>query len=302
MSIAENLEAIRCRAPVSSCILSSDPVRPLRNQFFFATTTHNLCLSPGAVLDYSAIHDLPFVERSVHYECIDSTNSEAKKGAILPRNGMVVFVADCQTAGRGQRSNTFFSEVRGGLWVSVVVPLRDLSLHFTKNMAISIALCRALEHEGFSDIGIKWPNDIYLNGKKVCGILLETIPSVPGFLVIGFGLNVNVPLEQFPPDLQAIATSLFAESGTSRDLPSLLKTILSEYFEFSTQTPGDIFSLYSPRLFGIGRVASIGSSTGLFQGVDKDGCATIRTADGVKSFTAGPIRFSTRISNRRDEA
>ena len=98
----------------------------------------------------------------------------------------------------------------------------DIAAH-----AIAIAIAEALEDCGLKP-QIKWPNDIYLSGRKVCGILLETAGNAQGmFVVIGFGLNVNLRTEEFPDELAATATSLFIETERIWDRDELLRSILA---------------------------------------------------------------------------
>lgn len=126
-------------------------------------------------------------------ESVDSTNSEAKR-RIAELETMSVIAAECQTAGRGQNGNKWFSESSRSLTFSLVV--KDLCLKAWEQAIISESTAQAVVDTLTSygiDARIKWPNDIYCGEKKICGILIEN--SLMGehikWSIIGIGLNVN---------------------------------------------------------------------------------------------------------------
>ena len=139
------------------------------------------------------LNGLPFVRKFIHLENIDSTNLFGRSLEDIPESGITVIQADNQSSGRGRLGNSFFSSHSGGLWVSIITPISDLSRHFQFNRAISLAIHDSiLKLFPDSPLGIKWPNDIYWAERKICGILLENHLFHPEFLVIGFGINVNI--------------------------------------------------------------------------------------------------------------
>ncbi len=257
------------------------------------------CTEKGTVLDYTVTQSLPFVEKLLHFDLLESTNLTAKKGAELPKKGIIVIVADRQSSGRGQRSNRFFSEVEGGLWVSLITHLPDISDHFFYNRALCLAICESTATGVPSPVSIKWPNDIYIGTKKTCGILLETVPSQPGFLVIGFGLNVNVSTAEFPEELRSTAISLSQASGHAWDLPELLTSILRHYHRNVGCAVDSLHSAYSSRLYGLNATARIKETEGVFGGVEIDGRACLHTRSGVKHFTSGPMKFPGNRENSK---
>lgn len=169
----------------------------------------------------------------IHYQEVESTNTVAlEMGEREAAHGTVVH-ADRQTGGRGRQSR-FFSSPVGGLYMSIV-----LRPHLAGNdlplvtLAAGIATAEAIEKLSGLPVQLKWPNDLYLNGKKLGGILTEAAPysqetkSIP-FVVTGIGVNVNTPAEAFPEPLQALATSLFCQSSREFNIDLLLKSVIAE--------------------------------------------------------------------------
>ncbi len=127
--------------------------------------------------------------------------------------GTLLF-AERQTAGRGQFQRVWSSTAPLGLWFSLLLRLEisDATIPSLSAFA-AVALVEALEELGIRDSRIKPPNDLYLQGRKMAGILVETRVGKNPFAVVGIGLNVNQHLEDFPPELQKSASSLLIASG-----------------------------------------------------------------------------------------
>ncbi len=219
-----------------------------------------------------ALSGLSFVERFYTYPSIPSTNETAREIVQRPQKGLFCIQADRQTAGRGRRGASFFSDCEGGLWVSIVTKVDDTANHFSYNRAISLAVAVALAKCGKDPpVFIKWPNDIYWGERKICGILLENHLHYDDLLVIGFGINVNIGHEEFPDELRSIVTSVLIETGRRCSLVSLLRAILEKYMEFISMDSSEIHSMYSERLYGKGMVISINGRKGVFSSVAADG-------------------------------
>ena len=140
-----------------------------------------------------------------HYETLPSTNAEAKKMIINGIHDGVV-VARRQTAGRGRLGRSFFSE--NGIFMSVIIAPEKISFdHSFLTSAVAAATCRAITEKGFPS-GIKWVNDIYLDGKKICGILTEAVSMGTETLAYVVGIGINTGKNDFPEDLREIADSL----------------------------------------------------------------------------------------------
>jgi len=241
------------------------------------------------------LHDLSFVERFYTFTAIDSTNIFAKNLSVFPRSGIFVIQSDRQHKGKGRQGNTFFSDVKGGLWVSLVVPVDDIGTHFTNNRALSIAICDSLR-QFFPEapVKIKWPNDIYWNVKKICGILLENIPGRNDMLIIGFGLNVNLKDLDFPSDLLPIATSYRIETGRIISLGDLLRCILLRFRSNQEQPAQAVHEKYTGLLYMKGEPADIDGEKGIFRTVGIDGSLQLETPEGIKHIRSGTLRFTGR--------
>ena len=185
------------------------------------------------------------------FKTIDSTNTEAKRRLTSSSraetlHGTVLF-AEHQSAGRGRFSRSFYSPRGAGLYFSLIfcpsIPAkteREVPSSALYTAISAVIICRCLKALGFAP-QIKWVNDIYLNGKKICGILSEGIidmeTSSVQAVIIGIGLNVKE--SNFPPELKNKAGSLFTEAGSSfseaEDLPLnrnvLASSIISSLIE-----------------------------------------------------------------------
>ena len=158
---------------------------------------------------------------TVWLDSVDSTNSEALRRLPSLPSGMVLAAVE-QTAGRGQRGNTWFSEPGKNLTFSVVLKSLDLPAAeaFRLNCLCSVAVSDFLASYGVSSL-IKWPNDIYAGGRKICGMLLENglVDGLVAYSVMGIGINVNQT--EFPQ--LANATSMVLAARPEEATPSVAK-------------------------------------------------------------------------------
>lgn len=144
---------------------------------------------------------------------IDSTNTYAKKAAQEGCEDGTVVIADRQTAGKGRMGRTWESAGQKGIWMSVVlrpeIPPEEVQII---TLGASVAVVKAIKKATGLPAGIKWPNDIVIEGKKVCGILTEMSceQDKVNYVIAGIGLNVNHNPEDFPEDLRSRAVSLKA--------------------------------------------------------------------------------------------
>jgi len=165
----------------------------------------------------------------VYFESINSTNSYAKKEIGQLEDGTIV-LAEKQTLGRGRRGKGWVSPKGTGIWVSLIlkpdIPPRE-GIKMTQIAAA--AVCESIRKLTGLNALIKWPNDIIINGKKVCGILTEMAGELNeiSYIIIGIGINVN--MDNFPDEIKEKATSLFIESGNKIDRRYLLIDILRNF-------------------------------------------------------------------------
>lgn len=149
------------------------------------------------------------------FETVGSTNDLAAAMADDGAPEGTVVVADEQVSGRGRHGRTWVSSPGDGLYLSMILrPKVEADRLWQLAFVTSVAAAEAVRHVPGLDARTKWPNDVLVNGRKVCGILVEARKaSCPGSAVIvGVGINVNTP--EFPPEIRATATSLAAELGS----------------------------------------------------------------------------------------
>lgn len=192
-------------------------------------------LDPQAVLQ--GLRTRTFGRRLKIVEVTTSTQEEvrllAEEGA--PSGALVL--AEEQTGGRGRQGRKWFSPPRKGVWMSLLLrPDRPLSFAPQLTLLIAVAVCRAIRKTSGVDAGIKWPNDLLVQGKKVCGILVESVSEDERirYCIAGIGIDVNVEADELPADLQTVATSLKIESGRSQDRVALITAVMNELEELYT--------------------------------------------------------------------
>lgn len=175
---------------------------------------YRLSMTPDIINEYEIGNNLNtrIIGREIHcFSTIDSTNIYAKKIAQEGCPEGTLVVADQQTLGRGRLGREWSSMDKKGIWMTVVlrpcIGLEDVQII---TLAASVAIVKALKEALQIEAGIKWPNDIILNGKKVCGILTEMSMEVDrvNFLVLGMGINVSHSKDDFEDQLKDKATSL----------------------------------------------------------------------------------------------
>jgi len=198
-----------------------------------------------------------------------------------------VIVADRQTEGRGRRGRSWLSQ-EGGLYFSFLLRPKDFPQLLSLPLLLGLSVAEALEELGFSP-AVKWPNDLYLGGRKVCGILCELSGSK---LVVGVGLNVNQ--DSFPPSLPA--TSLRLEKGREFDrrevLLLLLKFLKEGLEEFREKGFSPFKGEVERRLLYLGEeVRLLGEEEvrGTVAGVSERGGLLLLTEEGLKEFLTGDL-------------
>ncbi|MEA4826614.1 MAG: biotin--[acetyl-CoA-carboxylase] ligase [Clostridium sp.] len=175
-----------------------------------------------------------FIGRNfVHLDTIDSTNNEAKKLAIdgVPEGTLVI--SEEQTMGRGRLGRNWISPKHKGIWMSLILRPEINPIQVSKiTQVAAAAVCIALIDMGIRTL-IKWPNDIVLNGKKVCGILTEMSGELNrvNYVIVGIGINANIDKDEFPEDLKPTASSLKIEIGNYIKRKELVRRILNNFEE-----------------------------------------------------------------------
>jgi BirA family transcriptional regulator, biotin operon repressor / biotin---[acetyl-CoA-carboxylase] ligase len=238
-----------------------------------------------------------------HFYKIGSTNSEAMAAAAEGAPEGSVFLAEEQTAGRGRGAHNWESARSVGIYCSVVLrPLLPPADVLVMSLAAGLAVRAAIEQvDSRVVIDLKWPNDILIEGKKVCGILTEMNAEVTRvrYVVVGVGINVNQ--SSFPVELQNEATSLRITTGSEWSrvevAAALLKSLDREYRQLVEQSDARQsilrrFAEHSSWVRGKQvRIAENGSALeGITEGLDERGFLLVRTAAGLRTVLSGTVR------------
>ena len=234
-----------------------------------------------------------------HFETLDSTNDLAKELAAQGAPEGTVVVAEAQTGGRGRLGREWNSPPGVGLYVSLVLRPMLPPMELPQiTLTTAVAVVRAVRRVAGVAPGIKWPNDLLFNGKKLGGILteMETESDRIRYVVVGLGLNVNNP--GFPPELAATATSLTLTAGGTFSRVNLLKAWLEEFEElygrFLNQGFSEILEEWKCSTVTLGRAVTVRQGSREISGqaldIAPDGALLLRTASGeTVRVTSGEI-------------
>lgn len=232
-----------------------------------------------------------FGQKLYVYEEVDSTQTIAHKLAREGAPSGTLIIADHQTAGKGRLGRSWFSPPGTGIWMSLIIrPDIPLSNAPQLTLLSAVALAQVLK-EYAKEVGIKWPNDLLIHGKKVAGILTElnAEPDRINYVVIGIGLNVNQEAEHFPEELGNVATSLRLETGTVISRNKLIielihrwEKVYSLYLEHGFAPIRTLWESYAVSLGReiIARTLQ-GDIKGYAEGITADGVLLLRDEQGV---------------------
>ncbi|WP_195276417.1 biotin--[acetyl-CoA-carboxylase] ligase [Anaerotruncus rubiinfantis] len=237
-----------------------------------------------------------FGRELVLYDEIDSTNNAAK---LLAKNGAphgAAVIARRQTAGKGRLGRRFYSPAGSGIYLTAILrPEASVEQSILITSAAAVATARAIEEVSGVQVRIKWVNDLYLDGKKLCGILAESALRPDGglaYLVVGIG--VNVTSSAFPPEVADVATSLSAGTGRSIDRNRLIASVLNHLEAVYGQLASrEFMKEYRERSCVIGREVRMIQGEHAEQAtvldIDEDARLIVRTADGIKTVSTGEV-------------
>lgn len=243
------------------------------------------------------IFDAPFH----HFYKVGSTNTAAMSAAADGAAQGTVYLAEEQTAGRGRGANTWQSPRSTGIYCSVILrPALPPSEVLVLSLAAGLAVQAAIQQvDSRLKPDLKWPNDLLIDGKKICGILTEMNAEATRVRHIVVGVGINVNQSSFPKDLQATSLRLVTGSEWSRvELVGALLKSLDRECRHLTEDPatrGDIlrrFSENSSWVFGKKvRIEENGAGfEGVTEGLDERGFLQVRTAHALEIVLSGTIR------------
>lgn len=238
-----------------------------------------------------------------YFPAVESTNQVARELAEKGAEEGTLVVAEAQTKGQGRLNRNWVSPSGKGIWTSLVLRPPSLPAEATYiTLLAAIAVAKAIRQVAALPAGIKWPNDVLVNEKKVCGILAETEAELDQvhYVVLGIGINVNLDQEDFPPELMQTATSLKIEKGETVSRLQLLQALLKEleglYLTFLFERGGveEIRKQWKKLNVTLGREVKVSFLNQSYQGkavdLDPEGALLVREPDGkLHRFHAGDV-------------
>lgn len=273
-------------------------IRALRNEGYriSSVTNKGYRLEKCDVLNqaeiFAALHT-EFIGQSLFcLEKTDSTNNECKRHSDLPDG--TVFASEVQTGGKGRRGKNWASPRGVGAWFSILLKpeLRPEEVPRITLIA-GLAVCRAIGDSAM----IKYPNDVVIGTKKVCGILTELSAEMDfvNYIVCGIGINVNTP--SFEGELSERATSLLIETGQTYSRARLIGAVLTEfealYRDFLQNGLSGMMEEYRSRCITLGSEVTVTynkqSVRGKCTDIREDGSIVIRTEDGDLTISSGEV-------------
>lgn len=232
-------------------------------------------------------------------DTVDSTNTELKRRAAQGAPDGLAVIADRQTGGRGRLGRSFVSVPEKGLYLSVLLRPRCAVAELTTLTAwAAVAVCDAIHSVCGVRPGIKWTNDLVLEGRKVCGILTElgTDPKTgaPDYVVLGIGVNLSQTAADFGPEVAPVAISLAQALGTAPDRAQLAAAILSALDGLYAAFPKERvawLARYRANCITTGKPVRLlrpnGVQEAFAEAIDDDFALTVRLPDGRRETVSG---------------
>lgn len=226
------------------------------------------------------------------YNEVSSTNTVAKFLAMNNTENGSVVISEKQTDARGRSGKAWESPI-GGIWLSIILqPNVDYSKLPLITLATGVAVAKALEKIGIENSEIKWPNDIMINDKKVCGILTEAVTKFNTIenVIIGVGIDANLNIEDFPEELKNGTTTIANELGRKEDENTIIRIFLEEFEKISEQFNNegyeDILKEWRKRSYSIGKIVEVRhpfnkNYDAYVVGIGKEGALIVEKIDGT---------------------
>ena len=223
---------------------------------------------------------------------VGSTNTLAKYLSENDIENGSIIISEKQNAARGRSGKSWESPL-GGIWLSIILnPNVDSSKIHLITLATGVAVAKSLKRIGIENPEIKWPNDIMINGKKVCGILTEAITKFNSIkiVIVGVGIDANLSIEDLPEELQNTTTTLENELEKKVDENKLIRIFLEEferiYEIYSHEKYEEILKDWRKFSYSIGKIVEVKkpknkSYDGYVVGISKDGGLIIEKYDGT---------------------
>ncbi|WP_298866932.1 biotin--[acetyl-CoA-carboxylase] ligase [uncultured Gimesia sp.] len=263
---------------------------------------------PFTADDLKAIQTETFIEHLDYFESLASTNSWAlhthcspdKTTPVRRVNLPTLVLTGKQTAGRGRGNNSWWS-TEGTLTFSLVVDVAQIQIPIEQQpliaLATGLAVCETLEkHLPDKKLQLKWPNDVFLQNKKVSGILVETAANVPGLVVIGLGLNLNNSFLSAVEDLKATGTSLYETTGQKFSMTTTLIDLINGIENRLYDVAGEqnqFMETWRKYCLLSGKTIRVNTGretkTGQCLEIDDQGFLNLKTEAGIERIISGTI-------------
>lgn len=266
---------------------------------------------PFTPADLDRVRTETFIERIDFHQQIGSTNDRALAiNHAVDEKFPLLVLTDSQTAGRGRGANQWWAG-SGALTFSVLLATEAAALPMERwpqvSLTVGLAVCEALEEslargvpetsrDSLPAVQLKWPNDVYIEDRKICGILVEAPTDRQGRLLLGIGINVNNSLADAPEELQSTATSLLDLTGRTESRTDVLIQTLKQLADrlqpagFWNET---VRAGWRRRCWLTGKSIqidlSVRQATGICRGIDEQGALLLESDDGVEAHFAGVI-------------
>ena len=253
------------------------------------------------------------MNRSIQYfERVDSTNTFAKKILMEGESYPDIIIANEQEQGRGRLGREFYSPKGTGIYCSFILdPFIKIENSILVTVAASVAVSRAIEKVTKKDTRIKWINDIYIDDKKVCGILTEAVTDfetgIIGKIILGIGINFNTPSESFPDEITDRASSVFMDDTFGVTRNQLIAQLIIEIDECMNDIENDeIIRYYRNKSLVLGKMLEItyfGQEKpiqGKAVDIDRNGFLIIETKNGLLTLNSGEVSIRQN-KEERDE-
>ena len=246
----------------------------------------------------------PEVASSLHnihcMQQVDSTNTQAANLPLPSINKFSVILAEMQSAGKGRRGRTWVSPYAANIYLSIVWPLQR-SLHEASCLSPYLAICVAdvLSSLGLPEVGLKWPNDIYCNNKKLAGLLIECSGELGGQCKMVVGLGVNVAMKnynyiQIDQQWTDICSNAPNWHLSRNELASnIINTLVEGLHSFENRSLPNLVQRWVHRDIMESTHVDVytGNKTqsGIARGIDNDGCLLLETEHGVERISVGDV-------------
>ncbi|USB35051.1 biotin--[acetyl-CoA-carboxylase] ligase [Paenibacillus sp. YPG26] len=250
----------------------------------------------------SAMNSSTFGKQLKILEVTTSTQEEVRRLAEEGAPEGTLVIAEEQTGGRGRLGRKFFSPPGKGIWMSLLLrPDRPLSCAPQLTLLFAVAVCRAIKAATGVESGIKWPNDLLVQGRKISGILLESVAEDDRirYCIAGIGINANMTIEDYPEELRSIVTSLQLESGKPVNRPAVIGAVMSEleqlYRLYLEEGFTPIAHLWEALSVTINKVVTVHTSRGLVSGyavgIDGNGALILEKAGERFTVFSGDVQL-----------